>query len=104
VLDDELGTGRTVGQLVDRLAEKHGIGEVHLGVSHNRCLPECRQRLLDLHRRGLLTRVVVTNSIPQTPGFAELPFVSVHCLSKTLARVVNRIHCDGSVSEVLATG
>ena len=42
----------------------------------------------------------MTNSIPQTRTFAELPFFSVRCLSDMLARAINRIHYDRSVSEV----
>ena len=47
-----------------------------------------------------LKAVVVTNSIPQTAVFADMPFIKVRCLSDTLARTINRIHYSRSVSEV----
>jgi phosphoribosylpyrophosphate synthetase len=41
----------------------------------------------------------VTNSIPQTPAFLELPFLTAEPLSEVLSRTINRIHYDRSVSE-----
>jgi ribose-phosphate pyrophosphokinase len=100
VLDDELSTGGTVYNLIRRVVEQHGIEQVYFAVSHSRCVPTARGRLLELHEKFGLEKVVVTNSIPQTPEFEELPFFSVKCLSDTLARTINRIHYDRSVSEV----
>ena len=100
VLDDEISTGGTIENLVKRLVEEHGIEEVYLGVSHNQCAAQGRDRLLALHQKYNLRKMVVTNSIPQTEAFAELPFFSVRCLSDMLARAINRIHYDRSVSEV----
>jgi len=47
-----------------------------------------------------LREVIVTNSIPQNQAFCVLPFFSVEWLSDTLARTINRIHYNRSVSEV----
>jgi len=100
ILDDEFGTGVTVYNLIKRLVEEEGIEEVYFGVSHNRCVQVARDRLLELHTDYHLREAVVTNSIPQTDEFRVLPFVSVRCLSDTLARTINRIHYNRSVSEV----
>ncbi len=54
----------------------------------------------DLNARFGLRQVVVTNSVPQTPAFRRLPVVTVRCPSDTLARTINRIHHNRSVSEV----
>ena len=78
----------------------HGIEEVYLGVSHNLCVGDARERLLALHDNYHLKQVVVTNSIPQTDEFRMLPFVVLRCLSDTLSRAINRIHYNRSVSEV----
>jgi ribose-phosphate pyrophosphokinase len=100
VLDDVVSTGDTLGVLVRKLAEEKGIRETHLGVSHNLCSERARELFVDLNARFGLRQMVVTNSIPQTPAFRELPFVAVRCLSDTLARTINRIHYNRSVSEV----
>ncbi len=100
VLDDMIASARTISELVRALVEEKGIEEVQIGTSHNLCLPDTRERLEDLHRRFNLTKVVVTNSIPQTSEFEGLPFLKVRCLSDILCRTINRVHYNRSVSEV----
>jgi len=100
ILDDMISNGGTMYALIKKLVEEKGIEEVYLGVSHNLCVGKARERLSDLHDNYNLKEVVVTNSIPQTEEFLNLPFVSVRCLSDTLARTINRIHYNRSVSEV----
>jgi ribose-phosphate pyrophosphokinase len=100
VLDDELSTGGTLYNLIVKLRKEEGIQEVYFGVSHNRCVPMSRDRLLALHADYGLKEVVVTDSIPQTGKFCSLPFLSVESLSDTLSRAINRIHYSRSVSEV----
>ena len=100
VLDDMISNGGTIHALVRKLVNEKGIEEVYLGVSHNLCVGQARERLSDLHENYGLRQVVVTNSIPQTPEFEELPFVKVKCLSDTMSRTINRIHYNRSVSEV----
>jgi ribose-phosphate pyrophosphokinase len=100
LLDDMVSSGGTIFELVKKLVDEQGIEEVYLGVSHNLCVGCARDHLETLHSDYNLKQVVVTNSIPQTQDFKELPYVKVKCLSDTLARTINRIHYDRSVSEV----
>lgn len=100
VLDDMISNGGTTHALIRKLVQEKGIEEVYLGVSHNLCVGKAGERMADLHENYALKQVVVTNSIPQTDQFDSLPFVSVRCLSDTLARTINRIHYNRSVSEV----
>lgn len=100
VLDDMIASAGTISELVQSLVEEKGIEEVQLAASHNLCLPETRQRLEQLHRRYNLSKVVVTNSIPQTDEFASLKFFNTRCLSNVLCQTINRIHYNRSVSEI----
>ncbi|MEW6356023.1 MAG: ribose-phosphate diphosphokinase [Planctomycetota bacterium] len=100
VLDDMISGGGTTCALVEKLVDEKGIEEVYLGVSHNLCVGKARARLAELRSDYYLQKVVVTNSIPQTEEFKSLDFVTVKCLSDTLARTINRIHYNRSVSEV----
>lgn len=100
VLDDMISNGGTMHGLCRKLAEEKGIEEIYLGVSHNLCVGKAMERLTDLRDNYGLKQVVVTNSIPQTDEFGNVPFVTVRCLSDTLARAINRIHYNRSVSEV----
>ncbi len=100
LLDDMISNGGTMHALVRKLVEEKGIEEVYLGVSHNLCVGKARERLIDLNANYGLKEAVVTNTIPQTTEFGSLPFVTVRCLSDTLARTINRVHYNRSVSEV----
>jgi ribose-phosphate pyrophosphokinase len=100
VLDDIVSSAGTMGELIHQLVDEKGIEEVYMGASHNLCLPGTRERLIELHEQYNLQRVVVTNSIPQTPEFEELSFFHVRCLSDILCRTINRIHYNRSVSGV----
>ncbi len=100
VFDDMISSGGTLQALVEKLVDEKGIQEVYVGASHNLCTPSARERLLRLHERYHLKKLVITNSIPQTEAFRALPFVSVRDLSDRLARVINRIHYSRPVDEL----
>ncbi|MCD6416953.1 MAG: ribose-phosphate pyrophosphokinase [Planctomycetes bacterium] len=100
LLDDMISGGGTLHTVVTKLVREKGIREVHVGVSHNLCLEPACERLQQLHDQYHLEQVVITNSIPQTPNFLDLSFIKVICLSDPLARTINRIHHNRSVSQV----
>lgn len=100
VLDDMISSGGTVYELIKKLVTEKGIEEVYLGASHNLCMTSGYERLVGLYENYNLKEVVVTNSIPQTEAFRNLPFLSVKCLSDALSRTINRIHYNRSVSEL----
>jgi ribose-phosphate pyrophosphokinase len=91
VIDDMISSGGTIAAVVQRLAEA-GIEEIIVGASHNLCQPAAYERLLLLHENYNLRRLVVTNTIPQTARFRELPFVEVVDLAPFFARAVHQIH------------
>jgi ribose-phosphate pyrophosphokinase len=101
VLDDMISSGGTVYGAVTKLVETSDIGKVYIGVSHNLCMERAYDRLLELYEHYGLQEVLVTNTIPQTEEFEALPFLSVRCLSTPLAHVVNRIHYNRPVDDVL---
>ncbi len=103
VLDDMVASAGTMFELVQKLVEEKGIEEVHMGASHNLCLPKTAERLQELHDNYNLKSVMVTNSIPQTKEFEDLPFFHVRSLSEILCRTINRVHYDRSVSAVFQT-
>jgi len=100
VLDDMISSGGTVYALVKKLVQEKGIKEVYLGVSHNLCMDQARQRMSELHQTYRLKKLIVTNSIPQTDAFLSLPFVEVKDLADTLSQVINRIHYNRAVSSL----
>jgi ribose-phosphate pyrophosphokinase len=100
IFDDMMASCGTMVALIEKIIHDYSnIQEVYIGVSHNLCLDSAYEALLHLHKNARLSGVVVTNSIPQTERFTALPFFKVLCLSETLARAINRIHYNESVSE-----
>jgi ribose-phosphate pyrophosphokinase len=100
ILDDMIASGGTIYELARKLIRSKGIEELHIGVGHNLCLSEARQRLEELYRQGTLKELVTTDSIPQTEEFRNLPFVKIHSLDDIFCRTINRVHYDRSVSEL----
>lgn len=100
VLDDMISSGRTIEATVEELVEGVGIEEIYLGASHNLCRTVARERLERMHAQYHLQEAVFTDSIPQTEAFRALPFVKIKGVADTLTRVINRIHHQGSVSEL----
>ena len=104
VLDDMISSGGTMEAVIETLATSKGIEEIIIGVSHNLCREVALERIAWLRDGCNLRGVVVTNSIPQSRAFEDLPFLSVKCLSDTLTRVINRIHYNRSVSGLSQRG
>ncbi len=100
ILDDIISSGGTLRAVTEKLAGEIGIPEIMLGVSHNLCTDKAYDLLDELHRDHGLTRVTTTDSIPQTKRFRRVPFLQVSTLAQRLARAINRIHYDRSVSEI----
>jgi len=100
VLDDMISNGGTIYELARKLVKEKEIKEIRIGISHNLGIPGARERLEILQKDYHLKNVIITNSIPQTKEFKELSFMEERCLSEILARTINRIHYNRSVSEV----
>jgi len=100
VLDDMISSGGTMLALIEKLASEHELEEIYIGSSHNLCLNSAYDRLCKLHESYNLKEVITTDSIPQTKKFLDLPFIRVCSLAETLARTINRVHYNRSVSEV----
>jgi ribose-phosphate pyrophosphokinase len=99
VLANVISSGGTAYAAIRELADTTDIAEVYVGASHDLCLEPALRRLNTLHANCGLQEVIVTNSIPPTPSVEALPFLTIRCLSNTLAHVINCIHYQQSVSE-----
>lgn len=100
ILDDMIASGGTIYELARKLTQSKGIEELYIGVGHNLCLTEARERLDELYRQGSLKSLVTTDSIPQTEEFKNLPFVTIQTLDDIFCRTINRVHYNRSVSEL----
>lgn len=99
VVDDMISSGGTMVALVKKLAAE-GIEEIYVGVSHNLCQPTALEGLVDLHENYGLRRLIVTNTIPQTSSFLELPFLEVYDLAPIFAQAIFRIHYNEPLQDL----
>lgn len=100
ILDDMISGGGTMHALTKKLVMDKRIKEIYIGISHNLCIPAALGRIREMEREYHLKKVLVTNSIPQTEDFRKLKVMKEICLSEILARTINRIHYNRSVSEI----
>jgi ribose-phosphate pyrophosphokinase len=100
LLDDMISSGGTVYATIKELSTSTDLQEVSLGISHNLCSPAACERVQELYASGMLSQMLVTNSIPQSREFESLPFVKVMDLSDILARVINRVHFNQPISDL----
>lgn len=93
VLDDEIATGGSVIELLDRLKE-HGAREVAIACTHGLFTGGAVGRLRD---HPQVTEVVTTDSVPSP---ADWPELSVRSVAPLFAEAIARIHAGESVSSL----
>ncbi len=93
ILDDEIATGGSIIELLDRLAAL-GCTEAAVACTHGLFSGKAVDRL---RSHPLLTSVVTTDTVPEPSGFPELEVRSVAGL---FAEAISRIHAGESVSSL----
>jgi ribose-phosphate pyrophosphokinase len=93
VLDDEIATGGSIVELLDRLAEQE-VTEVAVACTHGLFAGSAVERLSG---HPMVTEVVTTDTVPAPSGWAELRVRSVAGL---FAEAIHRIHEGESVSSL----
>ena len=85
VLDDEIATGGSIIELLDRLAD-HGVTEAAVATTHGLFVGRAVERL---RGHAMITEVVTTDTVPAPKGWPELRVRSVAGL---FAEAIKRIH------------
>ena len=93
VLDDEIATGGSIVELMDRLAEQ-GCLEAAVACTHGLFVGKAVERLRD---HPMITEVVTTDTVPPPQDWPELHVRSVAGL---FAEAVARVHAGESVSSL----
>lgn len=93
VLDDEIATGGSIVELLDRLAEQ-GCTEAAIACTHGLFVGKAIERL-----RGhpMITEVVTTDTVPPPLDWPEL---EVRTVADLFAQAIGRIHAGESVSSL----
>jgi ribose-phosphate pyrophosphokinase len=93
ILDDEIATGGSIVELLERLAEQ-GCTSAAVACTHGLFVGKAVDRL-----RGhpMITEVVTTDTVPAPAGWPELRVLSVAGL---FAVAIERIHAGESISSL----
>ena len=93
VLDDEIATGGSIVELMDKL-EEEGCGEASVACTHGLFTGKAVERLRD---HPSITEVVTTDTVPAPDDWPEL---QVRTVSRLFAEAIARIHAGESVSSL----
>ena len=93
VLDDEIATGGSIIELMDRL-EIEGVTEASVACTHGLFAGKAVERLRD---HPMITEVVTTNTVPEPEDWPEL---QVRSIAPLFAEAIARIHAGESVSSL----
>ncbi len=95
VLDDEIATGGSILELLDRLRERD-IGRISLACTHGLFTGRAIERL---RAQPDIAQIVTTNTVPLPPD-KHLPNLHVISIAPLLAEAIRRIHGGESVSSL----
>ena len=95
VLDDEIATGGSIMELVEKLDE-HGVGHICVACTHGLFTGAAIERFRAADR---IDEVVTTNTVPIPPA-KRLPHMTILSIAPLLARAIHNIHAGESVSQL----
>jgi ribose-phosphate pyrophosphokinase len=94
ILDDEIATGGSIVELLDRLADQ-AVTETSIACTHGLFAGKAVQRLRD---HPMVTEVVTTDTVP--PPVADWPQLTVRSVAPLFAEAISRIHGGESISSL----
>lgn len=97
ILDDEIATGGSVLELLERLRERD-VGRISLACTHGLFTGTALQRLA---AQDDLVDIVTTDTVP-LPAHVQVPKLTVCSVAPLFADAINRIHLGESVSSMFA--
>ncbi|POR05215.1 ribose-phosphate pyrophosphokinase [Alkalispirochaeta sphaeroplastigenens] len=103
IVDDMIDTGGSIFNLVQELKHR-GVKTVNIAVVHPVFSDPATERLQDLYDRGMLDRVVVTDSVDVPAGMqGAMPFLEVVSSARLSAEIIMHLHEEQSLSPFFDT-
>lgn len=96
VLDDEIATGGSMVEIVEKIAEA-GANRISIACTHGLFSGSAIDRFRALGDR--IDEIVTTNTVPLTPE-KIMPNMTVLSIAPLLAKAIHNIHCGESVSQL----
>ena len=94
VLDDEIATGGSILELLEKLAEQD-CPEVALACTHGLFSGKAMKRL---HEHPMVREIVTTDTVP--PPKDDWPLLTVRSIAPLFAQAISRIHGGESISSL----
>jgi ribose-phosphate pyrophosphokinase len=94
VLDDEIATGGSILELLDKLAEQD-CPEVSIACTHGLFAGKAIERL---HGHPMVSEILTTDTVP--PPADEWPLLTVRSVAPLFAQAITRIHGGESISSL----
>ncbi|HEV2073409.1 MAG TPA: ribose-phosphate pyrophosphokinase [Thermomicrobiales bacterium] len=95
VLDDEIATGGSMLELIDRLGDRN-VGHISIACTHGIFSGKAIERFSSTSR---IDEIVTTNTVPIPPE-KRLPNMTVLSIAPLLAEAIHNIHVGESVSQL----
>lgn len=95
VMDDEIATGGSILELIDRLNERH-VKDIYVTCTHGIFSGQAIERF---RAHPDIDEVVTTNSLP-IPDHKKLPHMTILSVASLLSEAIRRIHNGESVSSL----
>jgi ribose-phosphate pyrophosphokinase len=96
VLDDEIATGGSILELLDKLAEQD-CPEVAVACTHGLFAGKAMHRL---HEHPMVTEIVTTDTVPAPKD--DWPLLTIRSVAPLFAEAITRIHGGESISSMFA--
>lgn len=100
VLDDEIATGGSMVEIVEKLKES-GVNRISIACTHGLFAGAAIERFRSMGDR--IDEIVTTNTVPLTPE-KHLPNMTVLSIAPLLANAIHNIHYGESVSQLFVHG
>lgn len=100
VLDDEIATGGSMIEIVEKIAEA-GARRISIACTHGLFSGPAIERFRAAGDR--IDEIITTNTVPLTPE-KMLPNMTVLSIAPLLASAIHNIHCGESVSQLFVHG
>lgn len=99
ILDDEIATGGSMIEIVEKVKEQGG-NRISVACTHGLFSGSAIERFREC---TLIDEIVTTNTVPLTPE-KKLPNMTVLSIAPLLANAIHNIHCGESVSQLFIHG
>jgi len=100
ITDDETVTGSSLLNTVEGLYKNFNIKNIHIAISHLKLKKQYLDGFIRANKELGLTKLHITDTIPQIPEVLSLDFIQMHSIGNAIASTINRLHYNKSIGKI----